>query len=138
MIRKIRLSQGQKQRSLPAVVFGAFNRLLTRQKACSRPSSVILVEQNRIPPTNWFRPRKRPIANPSKSHTTRQKFLTTNCSTSTGGKLIRPKPTDSSPILVPAIALRFFTKTATRKKSRKLQKRSSRTPANSKNRLSRK
>src|SRR5262249_8031009 len=134
-IRRIHLRQRQKLRFSPAGVFGASSRLLTKQKEGSRPSSVILVGQNRNQTTNWSPPRRPPIANTTKSHTTPKRFLTTSCSISTGAKLTRRKRTGSSPILVPVIAPRFFMVTPTRKKSPKLQKRSSRSPASSKNRL---
>ena len=59
-----------------------------------------------------------------------------NCWTSTGARLIRPKPTASSPMSARVIAPRFFMTTLRRRKSPKLQKRSSRTPANSINQSS--
>ena len=92
---------------------------------------VILAEQNQTPRTSSSPPKKLPIENPSKSHTTRRKSPTISCSIFIGGKLIPRKPTASSPTSARVIALPFFMATQRRRKQPMHQRRNWRTPANS-------
>src|SRR5216684_3598344 len=91
-------------------------------------------EQNPIRLMHLSARRRQIIESRSRSPTTRPKFHTSSCSTSTGSKSIRRSPTANSPTSVQVIAPRFFMAATRKKGSRKRRRRNWRTPASSKKR----